>query len=210
MVDGVVGGPATCSGLSDLGRAQATALRDRFAAGTEAAIDVVYSSPLPRARETTDIVLPALGDGSLTVHTHAELEEFRLGQADGLTWDEVRERFGAFDINTRDAYRALIPDGDTRAGFRHRVAMALADIAEAHHGQTVFVGCHGGVISAAMATAFALAPNQYLVELPTMVTSITELEILTGGGGGRRWVCHRYNDSTHLHGTEMDPRGENR
>ncbi|MDG2114439.1 MAG: histidine phosphatase family protein [Actinomycetota bacterium] len=208
MVDGVVGGPETCSGLSDLGRAQAAALRERFANGTEAPIDVVYSSPLPRARETTDIVLPALGGGGLTVNTHPELEEFRLGEADGLTWDQVRERYGFGQMSEQDPYRQFIPGGDTRAGFRHRVAMALADIAEAHHGQTVFVGCHGGVISSAMAVAFSLAPNQQAVELPTVVTSITELEILRGGGRGRRWVCRRYNDSTHLHGTELDPRDE--
>ena len=73
MVDGVVGGPATCRGLSDVGQAQAAALRDRFASGTEIDVDVVYSSPLPRARETTDIVLPALGSGNLEVHTHDEL-----------------------------------------------------------------------------------------------------------------------------------------
>ena len=208
MVDGVVGGPETCSGLSDLGRAQAAALRDRFASGTEPGVDVVFSSPLPRARETTEIVLPGLGDHDVNIHP--ELEEFRLGEADGLTWDQVREQYGTFQMTERDPYRALIPGGDTRAGFRHRVAMALADIAEAHHGKTIFVGCHGGVVSSAMAVAFALAPNQQSVELPTVVTSITELEIIAGGGRGRRWICRRYNDSTHLHGTDLDPRDEDR
>jgi len=207
MVDGVVGGPATCSGLSEHGRAQAAALRDRFAAGAEPDIDVVYSSPLPRARETTDIVLPSLGAGSLDVHVHPELEEFRLGEADGLTWEQLRARYGGFNMVEQDPYRELVPGGDTRAGFRHRVATALSDIADAHIGATIFVGCHGGVISSAMAVAFGLAPNQQIVELPTVVTSITELEILRGGGKGRRWVCHRYNDSTHLHGGPLDPRG---
>jgi len=205
MVDGGVGGPETCSGLSTHGRAQAAALRDRFAAGAEPAIDVAYSSPLPRARETTEIVLPALGD--LDIHTHPELEEFRLGEADGLTWEQVRETYGAFSIAEQDPYRPFVPGGDTRAGFRHRVATALSDIAESHRGATIFVGCHGGVISSAMAVAFGLAPNQQIVDLPTVVTSITELEILRGGDRGRRWVCHRYNDSTHLHGGPLDPRG---
>jgi probable phosphoglycerate mutase len=205
MVDGVVGGPTTCSGLSHKGRAQAAALRDRFAGGAERPVDVVYSSPLPRARETTDIVLPALGNGGLEVQTHDELEEFRLGEADGLTWEEVRRRYGPLPSVENDPYRVLVPGGDSRAGFRHRVAMALADIAEQHHGQTVFVGCHGGVVSAAMAVAFGLAPNQQAVELPTVVTSVTELEIVRGAGRGRRLVCHRYNDIGHLRGTDLDP-----
>lgn len=208
MVDGVVGGPATCRGLSDVGQAQAAALRDRFASGTEIDVDVVYSSPLPRARETTDIVLPALGSGNLEVHTHDELEEFRLGEADGLTWEAFRARYGPTNILDRDPYRPLVPGGDSRAGFRHRVAVALSEISERHHGATIFVGCHGGVVSAAMATAFGLAPNQHLVDLPTVVTSITELEIFRGGERGRRWTCRRYNDAAHLHGTEVDPRDE--
>ena len=70
----------------------------------------------------------------------------------------------------------------------------------------LFGGCHGGVNSAAMATAFGLGPNQWHTELAPTVTSITELEILTSAVRGRRWLCRRYNDSAHLHGTDLDLR----
>jgi hypothetical protein len=57
-----------------------------------------------------------------------------------------------------------------------------------------------------MATAFGLGVNQRHTELAPIVTSITELEILSSPTRGRRWMCRRYNDSVHLHGTGEDPR----
>ena len=204
MAEGIVGGPEGCRGLTDRGRAQAAALRERFAAGREPAVDVVYSSPLPRARETTDIVLPVLGSGStrgnLEVHTYDDLEEMRLGPADGMTWEAAREHFG-FIRPTQQPYTPVVPGGESRAGFRHRVAQALNDIAAAHPGATVFVGCHGGIASAAMAMAFGISPAHPGVGVVTTVTSITQLELLDGDNG-RRWQVRRFNDVAHLAAVE--------
>jgi probable phosphoglycerate mutase len=200
MDEGIVGGPRGCRGLTERGRAQAAALRDRFAAGREPEVHVVYSSPLPRARETTDIVLPALGSeaerGSLDVHVHSELEEMRLGPADGMTWEAARERFG-FIQPMDQPYTPVVDGGESRAGFRHRVALALNDIAAAHAGKTVFVGCHGGIASAAMAMAFGIPPGHRGVGVVTAVTAITELELLEFDRR-RLWQVRRFNDAAHL------------
>ena len=205
MVDGVVGGPKTCSGLSELGKRQASSLGKRFASGSENSIDVVYASPLPRALQTTEILLSYLTETHL-VNVHSELEEFRLGEADGLTWGQVRERYNLDNFEQRDPFSSIIPGADSRAGFRHRVGKALSEIESTHSGSTILVGCHGGVISAAMAIAFGLAPNQQQTELAPSVTSITELDITSSKDRGRRWMCRRYNDTSHLHGSELDPR----
>lgn len=205
MVEGVVGGPKTCSGLSDRGRVQSERLGSRFASGSENAIEIAYASPLPRAVETTEIVLSS-ASLNFEINIHPGLEEFKLGEADGLTWEEVRNRYDLGNFEQRDPFTPIIPGGDSRAGFRHRVAEALSEIADSHRGSTIFVGCHGGVISAAMATAFGLGVNQWQTELAPVVTSITELEILSSPVRGRRWMCRRYNDSVHLHGTDVDPR----
>ncbi|MBA52419.1 MAG: hypothetical protein CL456_09970 [Acidimicrobiaceae bacterium] len=205
MVDGVVGGPNTCSGLSARGKEQAACLGERLASGNENSIDVVYSSPLPRAIETTEIVLScALQQHEINIHS--DLEEFRLGEADGLTWEQVRERYDLGNFEQRDPFVPIIPGADSRAGFRHRVGQALSQIGSTHVGSTILIGCHGGVISAAMAIAFGLGPNQWHTELAPNVTSITELEVVSGGERGRRWMCRRYNDTSHLHGTDLDPR----
>ena len=204
MAEGIVGGPNGCRGLTDRGRAQAAALRDRFAAGREPAVDAVYSSPLPRARETTEIVRSALGSGaargSLDVRIHDDLEEMRLGPADGMTWDAARERFG-FIQPMDQPYTPVLDGGESRAGFRHRVAQVLSDIAAAHTGETVFVGCHGGIASAAMAMAFGIPPGHRGVGVVTAVTSITELELLELDGR-RLWQVRRFNDAAHLAAVE--------
>ena len=137
---------------------------------------------------------------------HSKLEEFRLGEADGLTWGQVRERYNLDNFEQRDPFSSIIPGADSRAGFRHRVGKALSEIESTHSGSTILVGCHGGVISAAMAIAFGLAPNQQQTELAPSVTSITELDITSSKDRGRRWMCRRYNDTSHLHGSELDPR----
>ena len=98
MVDGMVGGPKTCSGLSDRGRAQAERLGARFASGSENSIEIAYTSPLPRAVETTEIVLSS-GSLNLDINVHVDLEEFRLGEADGLTWEEVRTKYDLSNIS---------------------------------------------------------------------------------------------------------------
>ena len=178
---------------------------ERLASGGENSINVVYSSPLPRAIETTEILLSRLSEAH-EVNIHSDLEEFSLGEADGLTWDQVRERYNLDNFEQRDPFTSIIPGADSRAGFRHRVGQALSDIGSAHPGSTILVGCHGGVISAAMAVAFGLAPNQWQTELAPGVTSITELEISSSKDRGRRWMRRRYNDTSHLHGSDLDPR----
>lgn len=205
MAEGIVGGPKGCRGLTDRGRAQAAALRDRFAAGREPDVQVVYSSPLPRARETTEIVLPALGvadgeRGTLRVHTHDDLEEMRLGPADGMTWEAARKRFD-FTQPMNQPYAPVVEGGESRAGFRHRVAQTLSDIAAAHPGKTIFVGCHGGVASAAMAMSFGIPTGHRGVGYVTAVTSITELELLEYDGQ-RLWQVRRFNDAAHLAAVE--------
>ena len=60
-----VGGPRTCTGLSPLGRIQAERLRDRWLRHPEVNVDVLMSSAFPRARETAQVIAPALGSMSV-------------------------------------------------------------------------------------------------------------------------------------------------
>ena len=61
-------------GLTPLGVRQAERLRDRLATTGEIQADALIASPLPRARQTAELLAPALG---LPVVLDAEVEEWR-------------------------------------------------------------------------------------------------------------------------------------
>src|SRR3954470_21543734 len=56
-----IGGYRTCTGLSPLGRLQSERLRQRWAEAPDFTADALISSQFPRARETAEIISPALG-----------------------------------------------------------------------------------------------------------------------------------------------------
>ncbi|MDQ1375149.1 MAG: hypothetical protein QOJ09_2487, partial [Actinomycetota bacterium] len=88
-LDQVVAGEKGCTGLSDLGRRQASALRDRLArTGELAGTTALYASILPRAIETASIIAPALGGHDIV--EDCDLCELHPGDADGLLWDDYR------------------------------------------------------------------------------------------------------------------------
>ena len=111
-VQRVLGGPRTCSGLSDLGKMQAERLRDRLANTRELQCDVLYSSGYPRARETAEIIAPALS--SLAINIDTRFGEHDPGpECDGLTFAEFVRRHGSPDWGG-DPHAEFFPGGETK------------------------------------------------------------------------------------------------
>ena len=73
--------------LSPLGIQQAERLRDRLAATGEIKADVLIASTFKRARQTAEIIAPAFG---LPIIFDDEVQEWRDGEAEGMTLDEFR------------------------------------------------------------------------------------------------------------------------
>jgi len=92
-INGIVGGPTGCTGLSDTGRLQVECLRERWARTGEVEADVLMSSVLRRARETAAILGPALGD--LEVVEDCDVCELHPGEirarVDGLLHRIIRD-----------------------------------------------------------------------------------------------------------------------
>ena len=187
---GMVGGPVGCTGLTDLGRRQVLALRDRLAYSRE--LDdatALYTSTLPRAIETAALLeggLPALG-----AVEDCDLCELHPGEADGLTWQELIDRFGEPDWDL-DPDRPLAPGAESWTGFYERCVRALLALVERHPGEQVVLVVHGGVIEQAMKLAEGRAPSDRL-RLNTENASMTEIEFK---GPHRRLL--RYNDRAPL------------
>jgi broad specificity phosphatase PhoE len=146
QTEGLYGGHA-CQGLSDRGREQVSALRDRLArTGELASATRLYSSVMARAVETATILAPALGD--LDVVQQCDFCEIHPGEADGLTWEEVERRYPSPERWTVDWVRD--PGGESWAAMTDRVGTGLDELVERHPGETIVVACHGGVVVQSM------------------------------------------------------------
>jgi phosphoserine phosphatase len=73
--------------LNDRGCVQATSLAGRL---DNEQISAIYSSPLQRARQTSEAIAGAL---NLEVEIEPRLTEMDVGEMDGLTGAEMRERY---------------------------------------------------------------------------------------------------------------------
>jgi probable phosphoglycerate mutase len=191
-VDRVIGGPRTCSGLSDLGQRQAERLRDRLADTGEVTADALYASAYPRAIQTAEIIAPVLGADVVVEQGFGEHDPGP--DCDGLTFTAFIDRYGMPDWET-DPHAVTFPGGETVAEFQHRVGSTLARAVREHAGGAIVVACHGGVIDAAFRALLRL-PAHGTFELQTANTSLTEF-VQTRRG---RWRLVRYNDAAHLAG----------
>ncbi|MEY2401668.1 MAG: hypothetical protein QOJ08_1779 [Ilumatobacteraceae bacterium] len=189
----VIGGHRTCTGLSDLGRQQAERLRDRWKISGEVTADVLICSHYARARETAEILAPALGN--LEVIEDAGFGEHDPGpECDGMAFDDYVARYGT-GFWEGDPFGTSFPGGETIAAFQFRVGQSIRRTIDTYEGQTVVITCHGGVVDAAL--RFVLkAPPTGAFEIHTLNTSITEMRLVKAN----LWRLIRYNDVGHLVG----------
>jgi probable phosphoglycerate mutase len=192
----VIGGHRTCSGLSALGRQQAERLRDRLLAGKEIAADVLISSHYSRARETAEIIAPALG-GLEVIEDDGFGEHDPGPECDGMSFDAYIDKYGG-GWWEGDPFGLSFPGGETIASFQFRVGQTIRRTIDTYADKTVVVACHGGVVDAALRLALKSPPTG-TYEIQTLNTSITELQLVRDNF----WRLIRYNDVGHLVGLAM-------
>ncbi len=194
-VEPIMGGMNGDAGLTPLGVAQAQALRERLAETREIPAEVLIASPLPRARQTAEIIAPAL---DLPIVLDDDVQEILIGEADGMHVGDYRAKYGLPDFR-REPFRPIAPGGEFWGQFVVRIAVALDRITRAHEGKTIVIVCHGGVIDSSFLIFFGL-PSLAIppVEMHTHNTSITHWERNERDDGLTRWKLWGYNDDTHL------------
>lgn len=192
-VERFLGGPRSCTGLTDFGRRQVEALRNRLLTEGNYDAHALYASNFPRAIETATIVAPAVGSSPVTIETGWG-EHDPGPDCDGMSYLEFVERFGQPRWDG-DPHEVIYPGGETIAQFHDRVIETLRRTVRQHEGGTVLVSCHGGVIDAVMRHALHMHQTGKF-ELNTLNTSLTELVHVQGS----KWRLVRYNDAAHLAG----------
>lgn len=199
QVERFIGGHESCRGLSDRGRAQVTALRDRLQRTQELEADVVVTSVLPRAIETAQMIGPAVGGGEPI--QDCDLCEIHVGEADGLTWEEFEQRYPRTDFF---ADEAPAPGMESVRQFTDRVSRALKRYAEEHEGKTIVAAVHGGIVESSLTTFFGLEGRAPVGEIVN--ASITEWSFEANPftvDRTPRWALVRWNDHAHLAGTDL-------
>lgn len=181
--------------LSPFGIQQAERLRDRLAATGEIAADVLISSTFKRARQTAEIIAPALG---LPIIFDDEVQELRDGVAEGMHIEEYRAKYG--EVNFRETpFRQVAPAGENWGQFVLRVCTALDRIVRENEGKTVVVVCHGGVIGGSFLYFLGIGSFQYpQAGFDTDNTSITHWARRSFNDRPTRWRLKCYNDDMHL------------
>ena len=189
--------------LSPLGGQQAERLRNRLAATGEIKADVLIASTLLRAKETAEIVAPALG---LPIIFDDEVQEWREGAVDNLVVEEYNARFRAVELDQKP-FLHLAPHAESWVQFVLRVSTALNRITQEHAGKTIVIVCHGGIIDCSFIFFLGLSSLHFpRAFFDTHNTSLTHWFRDSFADLPPSWILGRYNDTMHLRDLESPVR----
>ena len=129
-------------GLTELGLKQAAAAA-RILNLNE--IVALYSSPLKRAIETASVIQT---HGSPTHCTVSNLSELNVGELDGLSSQEMRNRYPGFMATwDRNPGEAQLPGGESLAQVQSRAWEWVTNVAEQHTDEQIAAVSHNFTIS---------------------------------------------------------------
>ncbi|MEU7607895.1 histidine phosphatase family protein [Micromonospora sp. NPDC049204] len=192
QVEGIVGGPRGCRGLTALGHEQAHDLANRLTRDVAADGPVaVYSSVLRRAVETAQPIGAALGVrpvadcGLCTWHTPP--------YADGLPTARFRTEHA---VAGGGVFRPFEEGNESWAELVVRVSRAIMEIAHRHRGGTAVLVGHSETVEGAF-HALAAQPIFRAFDLDVAPASITEwtTDHDPGGWPPARWTLRRFADT---------------
>jgi len=178
-------------GLNDEGRKQ---VRRLALALKEEKVDAIYSSPLSRAWETA-LEIARFHNGQ--VKADDAFQEMDAGELDGLTYEDMRERYGEFIKQwLRDPGSCTMPGGESLAGVQERAWLAVERVREKHPDGAVMVVSHNFVIMSIICRALGLDLGQFR----RLRLNLASISILNIGQRGTSLVL--FNDTCHLEGED--------
>lgn len=133
--------------LNEAGREQAQKLRPIM---QQLQVESVYSSSLSRAFETAEIATQEL---KISIQKDDRLRETHLGDAEGLTHDEIVAKFGEHSLVKWRSYEERLLDfhfvnGESKRQMMIRARHAFLDIAQNSNRNTIAIFSHGMIMRA--------------------------------------------------------------
>lgn len=160
--------------LSELGIKQAEALANAVA---DLKPQALYSSSMLRAVQTADAIAKTT---ALTVEKVHEIIECDIGTWEGLTWEQVKERYPAEHAHfSAEPGETPYLGGESFAMCRDRALPVLQKLAVRHADQTWVVMCHN-VVNRALLAHWMGIPQKYARPLPQANCSFNVVEFHDG------------------------------
>lgn len=177
--------------ISENGARQLDRLAERFRA---IPLDIVYTSPLIRARRTAEAVNRWHG---LPLITDDALKEINGGAWEGVPWAQLPERYPQESEHwIKSPWAFQPPDGEAMADVYDRMAQVLTRLAADHPGKTIAAVSHG----CAIRNALCWAKGWPITELNAIAwCDNTAVSVLEFTDGQPRVVLE--NDNSHLDDT---------
>ena len=174
--------------LNDQGERQARQLGEALAGEPFAAL---YSSPLSRATRTAQAIAERR---EIAVQIKPGLIEMDIGEPEGLTFAEVRERFpGLLETwMSESGPQQAMPGGERLVDVQSRSWDTIQSLAALHANDTICAVTHNFVILSVLATGLGIELGHFR-RLRHAVAAISVLEVRPG-----RIRVRRMNDTCHL------------
>ena len=156
---------------------------------------VVYTSPFPRAVETSVPLCERLG---LEAVVDERLAEFEVPSTTSIEFIYQRP-----DLAVWKPEHTGVEGGETLAEFSDRVGRFCEEAVDRHPGKRLAIFAHAGTIDAAIRWSLGMSPGaSWQHEFDISNASITEVQCWPGGrvsGGAPRYAAlYRVGNATHL------------
>lgn len=116
--------------------------------------DALFSSPMTRCRQTTEIVFPG---SEAYVKLVDDFREISFGSWEGKTFDEVRDEWDSvYEVPGRDFAHSAPPGGETLCEVQERAVAALEKILSRYKSGRILISAHNGVMYSIISRYFKL------------------------------------------------------
>ena len=178
-------------GLSEEGSRQAEKLGARLAGEK---IDAVYCSDLQRAVSTAEAIS---NRHEAEPYSCYELRELHYGDAEGMTFDEIRENLPEVADNIRDFNLELsFPGGESMRGLISRAGKFLERLDDHTEDQTLLIVSHGGMLRTLLCELLNISQENWR-KFRFDNASLTIIDIYSRGP-----ILSLLNDTSHLQGED--------
>jgi broad specificity phosphatase PhoE len=186
------------SPLSERGREESLCLAKRLKRETK--IDLIFTSPLKRAFDTSQIIAHRL---ACPLITDQDLREYNMGPIAGLTPQEIKQHYPArYQAFERNEYPTYLPGEEGREAFEKRVRQSFTRILrQMNNEQVAVVVSHSGTLNACLRNWLEINNhNQRPFAFANASLSLVSLK------GDSKMLIH-LNDTCHL--TPLNETGGN-